>query len=102
MCNVYDFNLCVFYHVLGQKWPNKRVQSLIRVMVCVGLNLYNTPEKPKLWQLIIIVFIVFFFFLGMCVWITVTHWQPQSRWVHIYVILGVFFLTPVAPFTNMD
>ena len=29
MCNVYDFNLCVFYHVLGQKWPNKRVQSII-------------------------------------------------------------------------
>ena len=27
--NVYDFNLCVFYHVLGQRWPNKRVQSII-------------------------------------------------------------------------
>ena len=28
MCNVYDSNLCVCYHVLGQKWPNKRVQSI--------------------------------------------------------------------------
>ena len=29
MFDVYDFNLCVFYHVLGQRWPNKRVQSVI-------------------------------------------------------------------------
>ena len=28
MFDVYDFNLCVFYHVLGQRWPNKRVQSI--------------------------------------------------------------------------
>ena len=29
MLNVYYFNLSVFYHVLGHRWPNKRVQSYI-------------------------------------------------------------------------
>ena len=33
MFDVYDFNLCVFYHVLGQRWPNKRVQSIKQISV---------------------------------------------------------------------
>ena len=31
MFHVYDFNLCVFDPVLGQRWPNKRVQSKIKI-----------------------------------------------------------------------
>ena len=47
MFNVYDINLCVFYPVLGQSWPNKRVQSIIVIFSFKEINLKMLSPK---WQ----------------------------------------------------
>ena len=56
MCNVYDFNLCVFYHVLGQKWLNKRVQfssvnKSVQPLSLLPIKGWSTlsPESSILW-----------------------------------------------------
>ena len=49
MFNEYDSNLCVFYHVLGQRLPNKRVQSTSRPVYLYNkyMTLTGGPEiKP--------------------------------------------------------
>ena len=53
MCTVYGFNRCVFYHVLGQRWANKRVQSID------SITNYPFPQLQIIW---VDAKLVFFFF----------------------------------------